>query len=530
MSAKESTDRQLTAELMHLRQRVAELEQRLENTSSFADQEQNKDELFRKIIAESPIAIQLCDETGCFIDINQAGLNMIGMSTLLDYPHEWSGIFDAPFMPEEQKTSLLAGNPVRFDVTFDYDEAKRLHKYRGKNTGVSYYDVLVSPLGYEKGLITGYLFQMQDVTERKRAEISLQESEELFRSIYEQSPIAIQLCDPNGWFIAMNKASMEMFDIRDFTEYAWEGIFQGNYMPPKQRELLRQGDVVRYEVTLDFDDLRDRNLSGGNREGVAYYDVLVNALGLEQGTIRGYLSQIQDITFRKRAEIGLRELSRRLVEVQEMERRYIARELHDEIGQALTGLKLMVEMAARKAGTNIDLGLDDVKSLVNELMVRVSDLSLDLRPSMLDDLGLVATFLWHFERYRLQTGIKVVFKHSGLHQRFEPEVETTVYRIVQEALTNVARHAKVQKVSVQVLADDNTLTVEIQDHGIGFAPEEALAAGESSGLVGMSERAIYLGGQLMINSIPGRGTLLIAEIPIGISDEGEYDQNYDSSG
>jgi PAS domain S-box-containing protein len=229
----------------------------------------------------------------------------------------------------------------------------------------------------------------------------------------------------------------------------------------------------------------------------------------------------------------LQALSRQLLEVQEAERRHIARELHDEVGQALTGLKLLLDMSTRLPTDEGSVGrplpngarklhdprkLDDLReaqAMVNELMALVRDLSLDLRPAMLDDLGLLPTLLWHFERYSTQTHVRVTFKHSGLEgRRFRPEVETAAYRIVQEALTNVARHAGVSEVWVRSWADQETLGVQIQDQGSGFEPEAALAAGATTGLAGMRERAVWSGGQLTVESAPGAGTCVTAELPL----------------
>ncbi|MFQ6101933.1 MAG: PAS domain S-box protein [Anaerolineae bacterium] len=211
----------------------------------------------------------------------------------------------------------------------------------------------------------------------------------------------------------------------------------------------------------------------------------------------------------------LETLSRRLVEVQEAERRHIARELHDEVGQVLTALKLVLEMNKSLPVAATGDNLDEALGLINELMTRVRELSLDLRPTTLDDLGLLPALRWHFERYTTQTNVRVVFKHAGLEgRRFVPEVETAAYRIVQEALTNVARHAGVSEVTARLWADQDTLGVQIEDQGTGFDVESALAAGTSSGLSGMHERAALLSGQLTVESAPGAGTRLTAEFPL----------------
>ena len=152
---------------------------------------------------------------------------------------------------------------------------------------------------------------------------------------------------------------------------------------------------------------------------------------------------------------------------------------------------------------------------MHELLERVRELSLDLRPAMLDDLGLLPALLWLFERFTAQANVGVAFKHSGVeHRRFSSEVETAAYRIVQEALTNVARHASASTVTVRLWATPDTLGVQVEDDGAGFSPERVLIPGTSSGLSNMRERADLLGGKLEIESSSGAGTCVTAELPL----------------
>ncbi len=235
---------------------------------------------------------------------------------------------------------------------------------------------------------------------------------------------------------------------------------------------------------------------------------LVNQLGIAftQATIIDQLRASQE---------NLQTLSKRLLSIQEAERRKIARELHDEVGQALTGIGLMLDAAAHADTNETSAQLEYARTLVIDLMDRVSRLSLELRPTLLDDLGLIPTLVWHTNRYSSQTNIQVNLKHSGLeNRRFIPEIETAAYRIVQEALTNVARYAQVNQASVTLWCDQNVLGIQVEDEGAGFDPESALAAGCSGGLIGMQERALLLNGTLTIESASGQGTRVLAEIPV----------------
>jgi signal transduction histidine kinase len=208
-------------------------------------------------------------------------------------------------------------------------------------------------------------------------------------------------------------------------------------------------------------------------------------------------------------------LSSRLVEVQEKERREIARELHDEIGQELTGLKLMLKGFSSSNIQRQRADFLEAEQLVNSLLGKVRELSLNLRPAMLDDLGLLPALLWLVDRYSAQTSIEILFRHSGIeHMRFSPGVETGAFRIIQEAMTNIARHAGVNRAEVAVRVEDSLLRILVEDNGKGFDPEIVRLTGTSSGLTGMQERAISLGGSCTIYSTPGKGTRLLAALPI----------------
>ena len=218
------------------------------------------------------------------------------------------------------------------------------------------------------------------------------------------------------------------------------------------------------------------------------------------------------------AAAQLQVIARRLVETNERERRHIARELHDEIGQVLAGLKLILAGAAAEAPPALAATLATAQTTMNELIGRVRTLSLDLRPALLDDLGLLPALNWYLERYTPRTGVQVNLYAQGIDQRLPATVEIVAYRIIQEALTNVARHAGVPTATVRLLADATRLMVRVDDAGRGFDYAALLTAQATAGLSGMHERVQLIGGLLTIESAPGHGTQIIAELPLPAAD------------
>jgi len=215
----------------------------------------------------------------------------------------------------------------------------------------------------------------------------------------------------------------------------------------------------------------------------------------------------------------LLELSRQLIDIQEAERHSLALELHDELGQVLNGIKISLDLMTRLPG-EMDRKemLEEARSAVSGLIDRVRQMSLDLRPSLLDEMGLLPTLRWFFRTYQERTHAPVNFEHTGIEQRFPPSVEITAYRIIQESLNNVIRHAKEKKVSVNIWVVDQMLHLSINDEGGGFDVQSVLQKGGSTGLSGMRERARLLGGELVIESTLGGGTSVSASLPLLYSD------------
>jgi signal transduction histidine kinase len=215
----------------------------------------------------------------------------------------------------------------------------------------------------------------------------------------------------------------------------------------------------------------------------------------------------------KESREQLQSLSRRLVEVQENERRTVARELHDEAGQALTSLVIQLKLLQQSASDpgQVQAGTAKLIGEVETVMENLHRLAMDLRPASLDHLGLIAALQQHCETLADQHGIRVAFEAIGIEGRVAPEVETALYRIVQEALNNVVRHAQATRADVLLEGRGDRIMVIIEDNGRGFEPETASGPGHL-GLVGIQERAMAIGGSLTIESTLRGGTALFVEV------------------
>jgi two-component system sensor histidine kinase UhpB len=195
--------------------------------------------------------------------------------------------------------------------------------------------------------------------------------------------------------------------------------------------------------------------------------------------------------------------------------------LHDEMGQALTAMSINLSAIGKQWGAELDLEtaerLAETDSLITRTLEQMRELALDLRPSMLDDLGLLPALRWYVKRYETRTGIQVGLEVIGLEVRLPERIETVIYRVVQEALTNVARHARAARVDVHLQQRDSVVEALIEDNGSGFDPAEVAgreAQERGVGLVGMRERIGAVGGTLEIKSHPGKGTRLTIELPL----------------
>jgi PAS domain S-box-containing protein len=374
------------------------------------------------------------------------------------------------------------------------------------------------PILDDRGVLIGIVGVSWDVSENRRLEQELHQSEIRLRLVAEQLPALAWATDADlrvVWTVGSAFRGLRVDPVSLIGKTIADVVNGGGGRPEAIEAHRRalQGEIVAYEGTG-----RDR-----------VFHSVVQPFRDSAGEIVGTVGASLDITDHKRVESELykkREqvhaLSGRLLVAQEAERRSLARELHDELGQFLTAIRLNLE-GARSAGANLRAQqITECITLVDQAIDQARRLALDLRPAILDDLGLVAALRSLLKSQSAQVGFEGRFAVAALDARLSTALETCAFRLVQEALTNVARHAGAKTVDVEVGTAHGELRILVRDDGKGFdVPSARLAAvrGASLGLLSMMERVALCGGRLEITSALGKGTSLDARLPLAWQEE-----------
>ncbi|HEY7785334.1 MAG TPA: PAS domain S-box protein [Pyrinomonadaceae bacterium] len=360
----------------------------------------------------------------------------------------------------------------------------------------------------EDGVLLYYEGTQDDITERKLAEDSLRKQKEILQNIFDHVPVTLSLTDKDGKIRLVNPSWERTlgWTLEEVIDPNMD-VFAQAYPNPEEQARLRK---FRQNPKTQWKDFKTRVKDG------SVIDMSWAVAHLSDGSLIGIG---QEVTDRNRAQEALKEFSRRLIEAQEAERQRIARELHDVIGQVLTAVRLNLQAVKGVCSSETCQRIsEDNMSVIDEALRLVRDLSFDLRPSILDDLGLNAALKWYVHRYAQRSGLvaKVFADSLDSEDRLPREIETVAFRIIQEALTNVVRHAEAQRVEVRLTRSGDELILSVTDDGIGFdyAMKKNAAPITTLGLRGMEERASAVGGELEIESIGPHGTEVHARLPL----------------
>ena len=382
----------------------------------------------------------------------------------------------------------------------------------GERRVLEYYNSLRTE-GVDTPIVRGIA---RDITEARRAQKALRESEERYRELFENSKDAIYVHDMSGQYTSVNRAAEK---LSGYTRQELIGRHFSSLVSPEYARHVREQLCGRLQASGETTYEVELITKQGDRIPVEVSSRLIVENGLPVG-VQGCL---HDVSERKKADEASRTYSRRLLEAQEAERRRISLELHDQVGQILTAVKMNLH-ALRKAYNSPEVltSIEENLNVIDEAVDQVRDLSVDLRPLLLDDFGLVVAVRWYLDRQAKNSGVAVEFASHSLHDddRFPAALETACFRIVQEGVTNIIRHARATRLSVRLEMTGSELLLVIGDNGSGFDVKEMRSASDAPtlGLRGMEERAQAVGGTLTIDSAPSAGTQICATFPVTVEE------------
>ncbi len=472
--------------------------------------------VYRALFEVSHDVIVLTDETGHIRDVNPRGSQLTGYSNAelrrMNAPREL-------VVPEdsERVAQMLA-------------EARRGHvrqyevRWRTKDRRTNEFDVITVrlPLPGQKNAWT--FCSLRDATQRKHDERELRENEKRLQQIIATLPVGLAVTDNAGDIVRINAAMKRIWgDAIVSGEERWARSkghrhHNGKRIQPSEWASVR----ALNEGRTSLNELVDIETFDGLHKTVQNSAAPIRG---EDRKIVGAVIVNEDVTERVRAETGLRNaleelkaLSRKLVAVQETERHELSRELHDRVGQNLTALGINLEIVKSRVATEddeVDSRLRDSRSLLEGTFAAMIDLLSELRPPMLDEMGLAAALEWYGNQFSARTGLEVSVIAGERKRRMGAQVEIALFRIAQEAMNNVAKHAHARRVEVTFTSSKGESMLSIADDGVGVdaEPDDGPRARGGFGMVTMRERSRAIGGRLEVRRRPGGGAVVIVTVP-----------------
>lgn len=467
--------------------------------------------LFSKLWGISVDGMRIIDDNGTIVMVNDAYCRIVELDKeeLLNRP------FTVVYHQSEQKRVL---ETYRRDVI--NNEIKTLFErentlWNEKKRWLEFSNTFLDLTGEGKYTLS----IIKDITERKKAELELADSAQKYRMLFNNANDAVFVTQLSklklyGDFIEVNEVACKKLGYTkdEFLKLSPSAIISPKFIDEfnKQTERLLTNSHVIYELVHKAKDSK-------------HIPVEISSHLFTYEGKPTVLSIARDITERKRVEeklrktgLRLRNLASHLQTIREEERTAIAREIHDELGQVLTVLKIQITLLSNKLRDDQQELKDkiiSISNMIDDTVEKVQRITAKLRPYILDELGLIPAIEWQAQEFQSVTGIKCSFTLPNFELFLDSEKSTAIFRIFQEALTNIARHSKAKLISISIHLKAETLMLIVKDNGIGIAQEQTKDF-KSLGIIGMKERALILGGEVTVEGIPDKGTEVRVEIPL----------------
>ncbi len=466
------------------------------------------EERYKALFDRSLSYIYVHDFNGQFIDANDAALEALGYKKKEILSLNFASLIDKSQLPQARKS-------LEEIIQTGHQKAPDEYNLRRKDGDYIWVETEGSLL-YKDGKPYAIQGIGRDITEKKEAEEALRESEEKFRTLAEKSPNMIFI-NKMGTIVYANRQSEEVMG------YAREDFYSPDFdffclIAPEYTEKIK----LFFSEHIKGKEVKPYEYALITKNGKRIETILTTRLINYEGE-KAILGIVTDITERKEAEESLREsreqlrsLAAHLQSIREEERMVMAREIHDELGQSLTALKMDLSWLNKRIPEGQSSMLKKTESmseLIDSTIQTVQRISAELRPGLLDDIGLLAAIEWQAEEFKKRTGIACELSVDSQDIILDSERSTAIFRIFQETLTNITRHAQATKVRVSLLKKGKKLELKIKDNGKGIT-EEKISDPKSLGLMGIQERVYFLGGAIEIKGIQDKGTTISVSIPL----------------
>jgi two-component system, NarL family, sensor histidine kinase UhpB len=468
--------------------------------------EANEREAFLRTIFDSESACVKLLGPGCvLLDMNRAGLAMVDADDI--------GVLRGKSVLPAVVEKYRAEYEQLCDATFRGESGALQFELVGLRGRRLWMEVHMTPLRDAADRITAVLGVTSDITERRRAEEQLRDSEQRLVQAAAIAGLGFFEHDHATDAIYWSPGARAIFDVGPHMVIS--RAIANTMMHPDDRARSQDAADRAHDPCGDGSMTIEARIVRASGE-IRHVSVKSQTRFDESGRPSKTVGTLFDVTERVRAESQRDRLALRVLEIQEDERRAVARDLHDEIGQALSALKLNL-LCLKRDGTGNDQVVGDSLNIADEVLRQVRDIALSLRPSVLDDLGLGAAVQWYVEHSGARGGIRISCHVAPELAPVAPAVEIACFRVLQEALTNVHRHAGATRAEVWLHDNGRHLELVVCDNGQGFEVEQVIAGrepGSNMGLLSIRERAALLGGEATLSSTPGSGSQVRVRFPL----------------
>jgi len=455
---------------------------------------------FRTLVQQASDGIIITDEDGNFKEVNESAALLMGYSK-----SELDAMNTGDVFIEEGGIK----KPLKFNSMVN--GAVVISEHIIKRKGGKFINVEVSAKQLSDGR---YQRIIRDITERTQVEDALRISEKKYRLLFNDNPLPM-------WISSLNRNKFLDVNSAAFLSY---GYTKEEFLQMRLQDLTVNGHpIVTANEDLDNNTVSNQTVWEHKKKDGSFIKVnLIDHDIIYEGK-PAILSLANDVTAKfeaeenlQRSNEALRDLASHLETIRENERSHMAREIHDELGQQLTGLKMDISWLTKKIKSDdeaVKEKMKDTIELIDKTVITVRRIATQLRPSILDDLGLIAAMEWQSEEFEKRSEIKSVFNSNVNQVSLDASVATAIFRIFQESLTNVLRHSQATQVSSFFRLNDDAITLLIEDNGVGFAKADIINK-KTLGLLGMKERIQLINGKYEINGNTGKGTSVIITVPL----------------